>query len=54
MHFSKTSLASGLLLAGNVLAIDLDLNDEGSIRDAAKTLAASIVERFLKISENPS
>jgi mannan endo-1,6-alpha-mannosidase len=46
MHFSKKSLASGLLLAGNVLAIDLDLDDEGSIRDAAKIIAASIVERY--------
>jgi len=54
MHFSKTSLASGLLLAGNVLAIDLDLNDEGSIRDAAKTLAASIIERYNNATSFPS
>jgi hypothetical protein len=43
MHFSKTSLASDLLLAGNALAIDLDLDDESSIRDAAATIAASII-----------
>jgi mannan endo-1,6-alpha-mannosidase len=53
MHFSKTSLASGLLLAGNALAIDLDLDDGGSIRDAAKTIAASIVERYTNTTDVP-
>lgn len=53
MHFTKTSLASGLLLAGNALAIDLDLGDEGSIRDAAKIIAASIFNRYHNASDIP-
>lgn len=53
MHFSKTSLASGLLLAGNALAIDLDLDDESSIRDAAASIAASIVLRYNNVTEVP-
>jgi len=53
MHFSKTSLASGLLLAGNALAIDLNLDDESSIRSAAKTIAASIVERYTNVTDFP-
>jgi mannan endo-1,6-alpha-mannosidase len=53
MHFSKTSLASGLLLTGNVLAIDLDVNDAGSIRDAAKTIASSIIDRYHNSSDIP-
>ncbi|KAM0715105.1 hypothetical protein Q7P37_009570 [Cladosporium fusiforme] len=46
MHFSKLSLASGLLLVGNTLAIDLDLSDAESINSAAKTIAKSIVDRY--------
>lgn len=46
MHLSKASLASGLLLAGHSLAIDLDLNDTQSINDAAKTIAESVVSRY--------
>lgn len=46
MHLLKTSLASGLLLAGNALAINLDLDNEDSIRSAAATIAASIVQRY--------
>jgi hypothetical protein len=53
MRFSKTSLASGLLLAGNTLAIDLDLDDEGSIRNAAATIAASIVQRYTNATDVP-
>jgi mannan endo-1,6-alpha-mannosidase len=53
MHFTKTSLASGLLFASNVLAIDLDVNDAGSIRDAAKTIASSIVDRYHNSSDIP-
>lgn len=53
MHISKTSLASGLLLAGNALAIDLDLDDASSIRDAAATIAASIVLRYTNVTEVP-
>jgi mannan endo-1,6-alpha-mannosidase len=46
MHFTKTSLASALLLASNTLAIELDLNDPQSIKDAAETVASSIVDRY--------
>jgi mannan endo-1,6-alpha-mannosidase len=53
MYLSRTSLASGLLLAGNVLAIDLNLDDDSSIRDAAKTIAASIVERYTNATDVP-
>jgi mannan endo-1,6-alpha-mannosidase len=53
MHLSKTSLASGLLLASSVLAIDLDVNDAGSIRDAAKTIASSIIDRYHNGSDIP-
>jgi mannan endo-1,6-alpha-mannosidase len=53
MYLSKTSLASGLLLAGNALAIDLNLDDDSSIRDAAKTIAASIVGRYTNATDGP-
>jgi len=46
MHFTKTSLASAFLLASNTLAIELDLNDPQSIKDAAETVASSIVDRY--------
>jgi mannan endo-1,6-alpha-mannosidase len=46
MRFAKTSLASALLLASNTLAIELDLNDPQSIKDAAETVASSIVDRY--------
>lgn len=52
MHFSKTSLASGVLLAGNALAIDLDLDNENSIHDAVGTIAASIVQRYTNATES--
>ena len=50
MHFTKTSLASALLLASNTLAIELDLNDPQSIKDAAETVASSIVDRYRNAS----
>lgn len=53
MHFSKASLASGILLAGNALAIDLDLDNENSIRDAVGTIAASIVQRYTNATGSP-
>jgi mannan endo-1,6-alpha-mannosidase len=53
MHFSKTSLASGLLFASSVIAIDLDVNDADSIRDAAKTIASSVIDRYHNSSDIP-
>jgi len=50
MRFTKTSLASALLLASNTLAIELDLNDPQSIKDAAETVASSIVDRYRNAS----
>lgn len=50
MHFTKTSLASAFLLASNTLAIELDLNDPVSIKDAAETVASSIVDRYRNAS----
>lgn len=53
MHFSRFSIASGLLLAGNALAIELDLSDVNSINSAAKTIARSIVDRYHNGSSIP-
>ena len=53
MRYSKVSLASGLFLAGNVLAIELNLGDASSIRDAAKTIAESIINRYHNGSDIP-
>lgn len=51
MHFSKTTVASGILLAGNALAIELDLDNESSIRDAAAAIAANIVLRYTNATD---
>lgn len=48
MHFSKPLLATSVLLAGKVLAIELNLEDASSIRGAAKTIAASVIDRYHK------
>jgi mannan endo-1,6-alpha-mannosidase len=46
MRFTKTPLACAILLASNTFAIELDLNDPQSIKDAAETVASSIVDRY--------
>lgn len=46
MYLPKLSVASSLLLASNVLAIELDLSDASSVRNAAKTIATSIIDRY--------
>ncbi|KAM0705486.1 hypothetical protein Q7P35_006845 [Cladosporium inversicolor] len=45
------SVASGLLLSGNALAIELDLDNEGSIRDAAAAMAANIILRYTNATD---
>ena len=53
MHFAKAAPAVGLSLVTAILAIDLDLNNEDSIRDAAKTITDSIIIRYHKGSGIP-
>lgn len=53
MYSSRLALASGLLLAGNTFAIELDLNDRESITDAAEIIAKSVVDRYRNSSSIP-
>lgn len=41
-----TAAAGLLLLAGNTAAIDVDASDSQSLRDAASTIAASVMSRY--------
>jgi hypothetical protein len=51
MHLRKSLLASDLLLAGHVLAIELNLGNLDSIRDAARAIVTSIVGRYYEASD---
>lgn len=43
---SLATAAAGLLFAGNALAINVDAADPQSLKDAASTIAASVVSRY--------